>query len=166
LTTARRFLAGVRRRWRNSFEENSSRRFDGFRPGKEDELANLPTDRAYTKEHEWIKIEGKLATVGITDYAQSSLGDIVYVEMPKPGAALEQSKPMGVVESVKAVSDIYAPISGKAVEVNGDVENDPAIVNNDPYGAGWLVKIELSNGAEAKSLLDAAAYQLVIDALK
>jgi glycine cleavage system H protein len=129
-------------------------------------VANLPTDRTYTKEHEWIKIEGKLATVGITDYAQSSLGDIVYVEMPKPGAALEQSKPMGVVESVKAVSDIYAPISGKAVEVNGDVENDPAIVNNDPYGAGWLVKIELSNGAEAKSLLDAAAYQQVIDALK
>lgn len=127
---------------------------------------DLPNDRQYTKEHEWIKIEAKLATVGITDYAQSSLGDIVYVEMPKPGAALEQSKPMGVVESVKAVSDIYAPVSGKAVEVNGDVENDPAIVNTDPYGAGWLVKIELSNAAEAKSLLDAAAYQLVIDALK
>lgn len=127
---------------------------------------DLPKDRQYTKEHEWIKIEAKLATVGITDYAQSSLGDIVYVEMPKPGAALEQSKPMGVVESVKAVSDIYAPISGKAVEVNGDVENDPAIVNTDPYGAGWLVKIELSNAAEAKSLLDAAAYQQVIDALK
>lgn len=129
-------------------------------------MANLPIDRSYTKEHEWIKIEAKLATVGITDYAQSSLGDIVYVEMPKPGAALEQSKPMGVVESVKAVSDIYAPVSGKVVEVNGDVENDPAIVNSDPYDAGWLVKIELSDAAEAKSLLDAAAYQLVIDALK
>lgn len=127
---------------------------------------DLPKDRQYTKEHEWVKIEAKLATVGITDYAQSSLGDIVYVEMPKPGAALEQSKPMGVVESVKAVSDIYAPVSGKALEVNGDVENDPAIVNTDPYGAGWLVKIELSNAAEAKSLLDAAAYQLIIDALK
>jgi glycine cleavage system H protein len=127
---------------------------------------DLPNDRHYTKEHEWVKIEAKLATVGITDYAQSSLGDIVYVEMPKPGAALEQTKPMGVVESVKAVSDIYAPVSGKVVEVNGDVENDPAIVNTDPYAAGWLVKIELSDAAEAKSLLDAAAYQLVIDALK
>jgi glycine cleavage system H protein len=127
---------------------------------------DLPNDRHYTKEHEWIKIEAKLATVGITDYAQSSLGDIVYVEMPKPGAALEQSKPMGVVESGKAVSDIYAPVTGKVVEVNGDVENDPAIVNTDPYAAGWLVKIELSDAAEAKSLLDAAAYQLVIDALK
>src|ERR1700687_4338457 len=101
---------------------------------------DLPTDRFYTKEHEWVIIAGATATVGITDYAQSSLGDIVYVEMPKPGNALEQFKQMGVVESVKAVSDIFAPMSGKVTEINGDVENDPATVNNDPYGAGWLVK--------------------------
>jgi glycine cleavage system H protein len=129
-------------------------------------VANLPTDRSYTREHEWIKIDGASALVGITDYAQSSLGDIVYVEMPKPGATLEQSKPMGVVESVKAVSDIYAPVSGKVVEVNGDVENDPATVNNDPYGVGWLVKIELSDASQVKSLLDSAAYQQLVDSLK
>ena len=125
---------------------------------------DLPTDRFYTKEHEWVSIAGATATVGITDYAQSSLGDIVYVEMPKPGNALEQFKQMGVVESVKAVSDIFAPMSGKVTEINGDVENDPATVNNDPYGAGWLVKIQLADPTESKGLLDAAAYQKIVDA--
>ena len=125
----------------------------------------LPTDRLFTKEHEWIKIDGSNAVVGITDYAQSSLGDIVYVELPKPGAMLEQFKPMGVVESVKAVSDIYAPLSGKVIEVNGDVESDPAKVNDDPYGGGWLVKIEVSDAGQAKGLLDGAAYQKIVDSL-
>ena len=124
----------------------------------------LPTDRKYTNEHEWAKIAGDIATVGITDYAQSSLGDIVYVEMPKPGAAVTQSKQMGVIESVKAVSDIYAPLSGTIAEINGDVENDPAKVNNDPYDGGWLVKIKLADPAEVKNLLDGAAYQKVVDA--
>lgn len=125
---------------------------------------NLPTDRSYTKEHEWVKIDGANAVVGITDYAQSSLGDIVYVEMPKSGATVEQFKQMGVIESVKAVSDIYAPLSGTVSAVNAAVENDPAKVNNDPYGDGWLVKLTLADAAQVKNLLDAAAYQKVVDA--
>jgi glycine cleavage system H protein len=124
---------------------------------------NLPTDRKYTKEHEWARINGAVATVGITDYAQSSLGDIVYVEMPKPGAKVEQFKQMGVIESVKAVSDIYAPLSGTIAEINGEVENDPAKVNNDPYDGGWLVKITMSDPSEAKNLMDAPDYQNVVD---
>jgi glycine cleavage system H protein len=117
-----------------------------------------PTDRMYTKEHEWVKIDGAIATIGISNHAQSALGDIVYVELPKPGAVLAKGKPIGVVESVKAVSDIYAPLSGTVTEVNGSVEDDPAKVNADPYGAGWLAKISVANADEAKSLLDAAAY--------
>jgi len=118
-----------------------------------------PTDRLYTKEHEWVKIDGANATIGISDHAQSALGDIVYVELPKPGATLAQGKPIGVIESVKAVSDIYAPISGTVTEVNGAVEDDPAKVNADPYGTGWLAKITITNADEAKSLLDAASYE-------
>ena len=123
-----------------------------------------PTDRLYTKEHEWVKIDGDSATIGISDHAQSALGDIVYVELPKPGASLAQGKPIGVVESVKAVSDIYAPISGTVTEVNGAIEDDPATVNADPYGTGWLVKIKITNADEAKSLLDAAAYEALLKA--
>ena len=118
-----------------------------------------PTDRLYTKEHEWVKIDGANATIGISDHAQSALGDIVYVELPKPGATLAQGKPIGVIESVKAVSDIYAPISGTVTEVNGAVEDDPAKVNADPYGTGWLAKITITSPDESKSLLDAAAYE-------
>jgi len=125
---------------------------------------DLPAGLLYTKEHEWVKLDGANATVGITDYAQSSLGDIVYVEMPKAGSAVEQFKQMGVIESVKAVSDIFAPLSGSILEVNADVENDPAKVNSDPYGAGWLVKIALADAAQTKALLDAAGYQKVVDA--
>jgi glycine cleavage system H protein len=121
-----------------------------------------PNDRLYTKEHEWVKIDGPIATIGISDHAQSALGDIVYVELPKPGASLAQGKPIGVVESVKAVSDIYAPVSGTVTEVNGAIEDDPAKVNADPYGAGWLVKVKLTQADEAKSLLDAAAYEQLL----
>lgn len=124
----------------------------------------IPTDRLYTKEHEWVKMDGATATVGITDYAQSSLGDIVYVELPKPGAKLEQFKTMGIVESVKAVSDLYSPISGTVDQINGAVEDDPATVNRDPLGEGWLVKVSVSDPSEAGKLLDAAAYQTVVDA--
>lgn len=123
-----------------------------------------PSDRLYTKEHEWVKIDGSAAVIGITDYAQSSLGDIVYVELPKAGAQLEQGKPIGVVESVKAVSDIYAPVSGTVTEVNGSVEDDPAKVNADPFGDGWLVKVTLSKADETKELMDAAAYDVVVQA--
>jgi glycine cleavage system H protein len=123
-----------------------------------------PTDRRYTKEHEWVKIDGATATFGISDHAQSALGDIVYVELPKPGATLAQGKPIGVVESVKAVSDIYAPISGTVTEVNGAIEDDPAKVNADPYDTGWLVKIKIANPDEAKTLLIAAAYDDLVKA--
>src|SRR5437870_4358665 len=106
----------------------------------------------YTKDHEWVRIDGSSAVIGITDYAQSSLGDIVYVELPKTGVVLEQGKPIGVVESVKAVSDIYAPVSGTVTDVNAAVEDDPAKVNGDPFGDGWLVRLTLSNANETKTL--------------
>ena len=123
-----------------------------------------PSGLLFTKDHEWVKIEGDAATVGITDYAQSSLGDIVYVEMPKPGSAVQQSQAMGVVESVKAVSDVYAPLSGTVSQVNGRVEDDPAKVNADPYGEGWLVKMRMSDPGQSKSLLDSAAYDDLLQA--
>jgi len=124
-----------------------------------------PSDRFYTKEHEWVKIDGQNAVVGITDYAQSSLGDIVYVEMPKPGASIERSKPIGVVESVKAVSDIYAPVSGTVTEVNAAVEEDQTKVNSDPFGEGWLVKLTVADGADRTDLMDAAAYDELVKSL-
>ncbi|HLW38252.1 MAG TPA: glycine cleavage system protein GcvH [Candidatus Eremiobacteraceae bacterium] len=125
----------------------------------------LPDDRKYTKEHEWVKFGSDTAVVGITDYAQSSLGDIVYVELPKPGAKLERAKPIGVVESVKAVSDIYAPISGTVTEINSAVEDDPAKVNRDPFGEGWLVKLRMADPKESDGLLDAAAYDDLVNSL-
>ncbi len=124
-----------------------------------------PDDRLYTKEHEWVKIDGANAVVGITDYAQSSLGDIVYVEMPKPGAAVERGKPIGVVESVKAVSDIYAPVSGTVSEVNAAVEEDQTKVNTDPFGEGWLVKLTLADPADKTGLMDGAAYDELVKSL-
>ncbi len=124
-----------------------------------------PGDRLYTKEHEWVKIDGTSAVVGITDYAQSSLGDIVYVEMPKPGIAVERGKPVGVVESVKAVSDIYAPVSGTVIEVNAAVEEDQTKVNSDPYGEGWLVKLTLADASDKTGLMDAAAYEELVKTL-
>jgi len=126
---------------------------------------STPTDRLYTKEHEWAKIDGQTAVIGITDYAQSSLGDIVYVEMPKPGASVERGKPMGVVESVKAVSDIYAPVSGTVAEVNASVEDDQTKVNNDPYGEGWLVKVTVRAASDKTDLMDAASYDELVKAL-
>ncbi|MBV8340683.1 MAG: glycine cleavage system protein GcvH [Candidatus Eremiobacteraeota bacterium] len=126
---------------------------------------STPTDRLYTKEHEWAKIDGQTAVIGITDYAQSSLGDIVYVEMPKPGASVERGKPMGVVESVKAVSDIYAPISGTVAEVNASVQDDQTKVNNDPYGEGWLVKVTVRAASDKTDLMDAASYDELVKSL-
>jgi glycine cleavage system H protein len=126
---------------------------------------STPTDRLYTKEHEWAKLDGQAAVVGITDYAQSSLGDIVYVEMPKPGASVERGKPMGVVESVKAVSDIYAPVSGTVSEVNAAVEDDQTKVNTDPYGEGWLVKVTIAAPPDKTGLMDAASYDELVNSL-
>ncbi len=119
---------------------------------------NIPSDLLYSKEHEWAKIEGDIATIGITDFAQGSLGDITFVELPKVGAKVEQFANVGVIESVKTVSDLYTPLGGEIVEVNSAIDADPAALNNDPYGAGWLIKIKLAEPAQAKALLDAAAY--------
>ena len=118
-----------------------------------------PTDYRYTKEHEWIQVEGSTGTVGITDYAQHELGDVVYVELPKPGAKLEAHQSFGTVESVKAVSEIYSPVSGEVLEVNAALSSEPEKINQDPHGAAWLVKIKLANPKELAGLMDAAAYQ-------
>jgi glycine cleavage system H protein len=121
----------------------------------------LPDNLLYSKEHEWLKIDGDVATIGITDYAQNSLGDIVYVELPRVGKQLDQFGNIGVIESVKAVSDLFTPIGGEVVEVNGTLENDPGAVNRDPYGAGWMLKLKLKDAAEKNNLLSASAYEKV-----
>src|SRR5437588_8209011 len=121
-----------------------------------------PKNYRYTKEHEWINVEGGLATIGITDYAQHELGDVVFVELPKPGAQIETGKSFGTVESVKAVSEIYAPVAGEVIEANGELHNTPEKINTDPHNAAWLIKVRLANPAEVKSLMDAAAYEAFI----
>lgn len=119
----------------------------------------IKDDRRYTKEHEWVKIEGDTATVGISDYAQDLLTDVVFAELPKVGKALEQFKPACVVESVKSVSDIYAPLSGSVSEVNNALEKSPEAINADPYGAGWIFKMKVFKAEETANLMDAAAYK-------
>src|SRR4029077_20385467 len=111
-----------------------------------------PKQFRYTKEHEWVDAKGDLATIGITDYAQHELGDVVFVELPKPGAKIEAGKSFGTVESVKAVSEIYAPASGEVLEVNGDLHNTPEKINTDPHGAAWLIKVRLASPADVKTL--------------
>jgi glycine cleavage system H protein len=123
-----------------------------------------PNNFQYTKEHEWVRVEGDTGTVGITDHAQQELGDIVYVELPKIGAQVEQGKGLGSVESVKAVSDIYAPVSGEVVAVNDLLATSPEKLNEDPHGAAWLAKIRLSAPDEVKTLLSADDYQKYIGA--
>jgi len=125
-----------------------------------------PENFRYTKEHEWVLVEGDIGTVGITDHAQEELGDIVYVDLPKPGAHIEQGKSLGSVESVKAVSDVYSPVSGEVTEINGLLADSPEKLNADPHGAAWLVKIRLSAPAEVASLMSAADYQSYIGAEK
>ncbi len=118
-----------------------------------------PADFRYTKEHEWIKVEGETGIVGITDYAQHELGDVVFVELPKVGAQLKAGQSLGTVESVKAVSEIYSPVSGEVTEVNSALANAPEKINQDPHGAAWLVKVRLGDKKEISSLMDARAYQ-------
>lgn len=118
-----------------------------------------PEDLLYSKEHEWVRIDGDTATIGITDYAQSSLGDIVYVELPKVGGKVEQFSNAGVIESVKAVSDLFSPISGEVLEVNAGLDADPGAVNKAPYADGWLFKLKLSDPGETANLLRAAEYE-------
>lgn len=118
-----------------------------------------PKNFLYTKEHEWVRVEGDTGTVGITDHAQKELGDLVYVDLPKVGSTAEKGKTLGSVESVKAVSDIYAPVSGEILEINDQLTTAPEKLNEDPHGAAWLVKIRLSTPEELKDLLAADAYQ-------
>jgi glycine cleavage system H protein len=125
-------------------------------------MSNVPGALRYAKSHEWLKLEdGGMATVGITDYAQAALGDITYVQLPKVGAVLKQGANFGVVESVKAASDVYAPAGGTVTAVNTALENAPELLNRDPYGEAWILKLRLSDPAEAEGLLDAVGYSKV-----
>jgi glycine cleavage system H protein len=123
-----------------------------------------PANYRYTKEHEWVDAKDGVATIGITDYAQSELGDVVFVELPEVGKKLETGKSFGNVESVKAVSEIYAPASGEVLEANGELQNKPETINSDPHGAAWLVKIRLANPEELNGLMDGPAYEAYIAA--
>ena len=123
---------------------------------------NVPAELKYTKEHEWIRVEGEEAVVGITDYAQSQLGDIVFVECETVGDALEAGETFGTIEAVKAVSDLYLPVAGEVLEFNEELEGEPELVNKDPYGKGWIVKIKISDETELDGLLNADAYKAII----
>ena len=123
---------------------------------------NFPSNLRYTKDHEWISLEGNIATVGITDFAQSELGDIVFVEINTVGAPLAAEEVFGTVEAVKTVSDLFLPVAGTITEVNTILEKEPEAVNNDPYGKGWMVKMTVANPADVEALLDAAAYQNLV----
>ncbi|MBL1231295.1 MAG: glycine cleavage system protein GcvH [Vicingaceae bacterium] len=123
---------------------------------------NVPANLKYTKDHEWCKIEGNVATIGITDFAQGELGDIVYVEIETEGDDLEREAIFGTVEAVKTVSDLFMPLSGKVIEVNGDLESAPESVNQNPYEGGWMIKIEMSNPDEVNELLSADDYKAII----
>jgi glycine cleavage system H protein len=119
----------------------------------------IPTELRYTAEHEWVAVDGPVASVGITDYAQNALGDVVYVSVPAPGTKVTAGQPCGEVESTKSVNDIYSPVNGEVTEVNSDVDEDPGLVNSDPYGAGWLMKVRLDDGAaEPTGLMTADEY--------
>ena len=126
---------------------------------------NIPESLLYTKEHEWVKIEGNQVTVGISDYAQSTLGDITFIELPEVGVEVAQSDTLAAVESVKAASDVYAPLSGKVIKVNQLLESSPEIINQSPYEDGWLVVIELKDESEKEKLLDHLSYKTYIEGL-
>ncbi len=122
-------------------------------------MANVPEDLHYSKDHEWIRVKGGIGTIGITDHAQRSLGDVVYVELPKVGESFESNESFGSVESVKAVSEIFSPVSGEVSEVNESLQDEPEKVNEDPYGEGWMIRVRMKNPGEVDSLLTAAEYE-------
>lgn len=122
-------------------------------------MANVPEDLHYSKDHEWVRVEGNIASIGITDYAQNSLGDVVYVELPKVGEDFAANESFGSVESVKAVSEVFSPVSGAVAEVNESLNDEPEKVNGDPYGDGWMIKVNMSSPGEVDSLLTAAEYE-------
>lgn len=123
---------------------------------------NIPDNLKYTKDHEWIKVDGDIATVGITDYAQNELGDIVYIEVNSIGEPLEQEETFGTIEAVKTVSDLFMPVSGEVAEFNEELESNPETVNKDPYNEGWIVKIKMSDPGEVEALMDADAYKEIL----
>ena len=123
----------------------------------------VPEGLKYTKEHEWIKVEGNVATIGITDFAQGELGDIVFVELPKVGQTLKQMQAFGTIEAVKAVSELFAPVSGTVKEINKNLEADSSVINKDPYGDGWMIKVDNFPVAEINALLDAATYKKLLE---
>ncbi len=123
---------------------------------------NFPDTLKYTKEHEWIRVEGNIGTIGITDHAQSELGDIVYVDIPDAGATVKQGDVFGTIEAVKTVADLFAPVSGTITEFNSAINDAPESVNSDPYNTGWVIKMELSNPSEVAALLDVASYKALI----
>jgi len=123
---------------------------------------NVPSDLRYTTDHEWVKIDGEIATVGVTDYAQSELGDIVFVEVETEGEALDAEEVFGTIEAVKTVSDLMLPISGEVLEFNNALEDDPSLINNDPFGDGWIIKVKVSNPNEIEGLMTADAYEASI----
>lgn len=125
---------------------------------------NIPTNLKYTKDHEWVSIEGDIATVGITDFAQSELGDIVYVEVETLDQTLDKDEVFGTVEAVKTVSDLFLPLSGEIIEFNDDLERNPEVVNSDPYGKGWMIKVKISDDSQISELLDSEAYSSLIGA--
>lgn len=126
----------------------------------------VPLKHRYTNDHEWVSMQGPIATIGITDYAQEQLGDVVFVELPKVGAQLRAGEAFGSIESVKAVNDLLAPVSGEVTEINGTLANSPETVNKDPFGAGWLVKLRFSKPGEITALMDAAGYESYVNDLR
>ncbi len=123
---------------------------------------DIPLELLYTKEHEWVSVDDNVATIGITDYAQGELGDIVFVELPKVGDETKQMEPFGTIEAVKAVSELYAPVTGKVVAINEELQDSPELINQDPYGKGWMIKVELSNPEELDKLLPPKDYEQLI----
>ena len=125
---------------------------------------NVPANLKYTKEHEWVRVEGDVATIGITEYAQGELGDIVFVELPDVGTAVKQMSRFGTVEAVKAVSDLFSPLSGTVVDINKALDGDPMVVNRDPYGEGWMIKVKVTSAAELSGLLAPDGYKQLLTA--
>lgn len=126
-------------------------------------MSSYPDDRLYTRSHEWIKVEGDVGTVGITDHAQKELGDVVFVELPEPGQLFDADQEFGTIESVKAVSELYLPVAGEVIEINTALKDEPAAVNEDPHGDGWLLKIKVSSDGDLKGLLAAADYEKFVE---
>src|SRR3954467_13097759 len=126
----------------------------------------FPSELKYTKDHEWAKVEGNRITIGVTDHAQSALGDIVYLDLPAVGRVLKEHETFGVVESIKAVSDLFSPVSGKVVEINSPLKDDPSQINRDPHGAAWMIKLEVADPASLKTLMDSQSYSKFVESLK